>query len=176
MRKAFPNNGKFVNISSKSGINNNAYGLGLCVGDINDDSYPDIYISNDFIACDQFYINDGEKFEDKINQLTKHVSYFGMGCDIADFNNDQKLDILQMDMAFSKHIESKKKMASMSTVDFWLTVAKGKHYQYMTNMLQLNNGGGTFSEIGHLSNIAKTEWSWGGLLQMDTNLMSETEI
>ncbi len=156
-------NGKFIDISSKTGINNHAFGLGIGISDLNNDSYPDVYISNDFEKCDNLFINKKDSFENAVRQFTRHVPNFGMGVDIADFNNDGYPDIFQVDMAFSKHIDSKRKMPSMSTNLFYNRVKNGEYYQYMSNALQLNNGNNTFSDIAYLAGVAKTEWSWGAL-------------
>lgn len=156
-------NNKFIDQSEQLHVENNAFGLGLSIGDIDNNLYPDIYVSNDFEEADNLYYNKGNSFENQIQTRTKHISNFGMGTDLADFNNDGWLDLIQMDMAYSKHITSKKKMPSMSSQLFNERVERGEHYQYMSNTLQLNNGNGTFSDIAFLAGVAKTEWSWAVL-------------
>lgn len=168
-------NGKFTDVSYEVGINNHAFGLGISTGDINDDGYPDLYIANDYEERDYMFINHKGKFMEAVTQRTKHISNFGMGTDIADFNNDGYMDILETDMAFPSHVRSKRNMASMSTEKFWSLVKSGNHYQYMVNTLQLNNGNGTFSEIGQLAGVAKTDWSWGALFA-DLNLDGYKDI
>ncbi|MFK8045431.1 MAG: VCBS repeat-containing protein [Crocinitomicaceae bacterium] len=156
--------GKFVDITKKAGLNNHAFGLGIAVSDINGDGFEDIYISNDYMAPDHLYINngDGTFSNEALNQL-KHMSNFSMGNDIADFNNDTYPDILTLDMASEDHVRSKKNMGGMSTEKFWNTVSVGYHYQYMFNSLHLNNGNNTFSEVAQLAGISKTDWSWAPL-------------
>jgi len=156
--------GKYVDISKKAGINNFTFGLGLAIADLNDDGWEDIYVSNDYSARDFMYINQKNgTFKDEILYRTQHISNFSMGNDIADFNNDQLPDIITLDMASEDHIRSKRNMGGMNTNKFWESVRNGFHYQYMYNALQLNNGNGTFSEIGQLSGISKTDWSWAPL-------------
>lgn len=157
-------NGKFVDMSKDLGINNHAFGLGLCVSDIDNDGYPDIYIANDYEDRDYLFMNRNGKFKEEVKLRTRHISNFGMGVDIADFNNDGHHDIIELDMAFPTHERSKRNMASMSSEKFWQMVSSGNHYQYMSNTLQLNNGNATFSEIAQLAHVAKTDWSWGALL------------
>lgn len=156
--------GKFIEISKELGINNHAFGLGLCISDIDNNGYPDIYIANDYEDRDYLFMNRKGVFTEEIRQRTRHTSVFGMGIDIADFNNDGYNDIVELDMAFPNHTRSKRNMSSMSTEKFWGMVTSGNHYQYMTNTLQLNNGNATFSEIAQLAHVSKTDWSWGALL------------
>jgi len=156
-------NGTFVEISKQLGINNHAFGLGLCVSDIDNNGYPDIYVANDYEDRDYLFMNNNGTFTEDLKRRTRHISNFGMGLDIADFNNDGHQDIMELDMAYPSHIRSKRNMASMSIEKFWNTVARGNYYQYMSNSLQLNNGNGTFSEIALLAKISKTDWSWAAL-------------
>ncbi|WMX16716.1 FG-GAP-like repeat-containing protein [Aureispira sp. CCB-E] len=156
--------GKYIEQSQKLGIQNNSFGLGLSIGDLNNDGYPDIYVSNDFEIKDYMYINLKDSFVDKNLSNMKHISNFGMGTDINDFNNDGHLDLIQLDMAYSRHIRSKMNMPSMFPTAFWARVRQGNHYQYMLNSLQINNGNATFSDIALLAGVAKTDWSWGALM------------
>lgn len=156
--------GKFIDITKKAGLNNHAYGLGLAIADVNNDGLEDIYVSNDYMAPDYLYINNGNgTFTDQSKEQLKHMSNYSMGNDIADFNNDTYPDILTLDMASEDHVRSKKNMGGMSTTNFWNTVNVGYHFQYMFNALHLNNGNGSFSEIAQLSGISKTDWSWAPL-------------
>lgn len=157
-------NGKFSDVSKEAGISNYAFGLGLAIGDVNGDGFEDIYVSNDYMAPDYLYMNNGDgTFSEEIKQRTGHISNYSMGNDMADFNNDGFLDVITVDMVSEDHIRSKKNMGGMSTKKFWDVVNSGYHYQYMFNALQLNNGDGTFSEIAQVAGISKTDWSWAPL-------------
>ena len=157
-------NGNFTDVSSKAGIRNATFGLGIAASDINNDGHVDIYISSDFAHPDFLYMNNGDgTFTDELRHRTNHVPNFSMGNEIADFNNDGFLDIMTLDMASEDHIRSKKNMGGMNPTFFADVVAMGFHYQYMFNVLQLNNGNGTFSDIGHLAGVSKTDWSWAPL-------------
>lgn len=158
-------NGSFSNISEAAGILKPGFGLGLITADLNEDGYTDVYVANDFFVPDFMFINNaGNSFDDKINTRMGHTSYFSMGADAADFNNDGILDIGVVDMTPSDHVRNKTLMASMDVDAFRYLTGNLKYVpQYMFNSLQVNNGRGIFSEIGALSNISQTDWSWSNL-------------
>ena len=159
----------FTRVTEEAGLRTYGLTLSATVGDLNNDSYPDIYISNDFSSPDFMYMNNGDgTFTDIVKESTNQTSFYGMGVDIADFNNDQHLDYVQVDMDAKDNRRSKANMASMNPELFWSTVNYGFHYQYMHNTLQLNrrieNDKPFFSNISRLSGISSTDWSWGPLL------------
>ena len=170
--KLYRNNGdgNFEEITKEAGLLNFGLSLSATVGDFNQDGWEDIYVSNDFASPDHFYFNNGDgTFTDKIKEVTQHTAFFGMGTDIADFNNDGLLDILQMDMTPEGNRRNKANMASMNIAGFWEIVNYGLHYQYMQNSVQLNNGIAEdglphFSDISRITGMSSTDWSWAGLL------------
>ncbi len=164
--RLYINNGNkgFVDVTTRSGILNKAWGLSASIGDFNQDGYNDIYVANDFLEPDFLYINlKNGTFKERNTQFTRHISFYGMGSDWADFNNDALPDLCVLDMTPPDHKRSKQNMASMRPDQFFRMVEVGWHYQYMTNTLQLNNGNGSFSEIAHLAGIDRTDWSWAPL-------------
>ena len=163
--RLFRNDGqRFTDVTEQAGIRNFSYGLSVGIADFNQDGYPDVYVANDYEAPDHLYINNGNgSFSNKAKEQFKHTSFYAMGSDIADFNNDGLEDIGTVDMAAADHYRSKTNMGSMDIDEFWRNVAKGRHYQYMFNTLQLNNGNGSFSDIGQMAGISKTDWSWAFL-------------
>ena len=159
-------NGKFVDITKAAGIQRPIFGLGLCISDINKDGWLDIYVASDYYIPDALFINNGNStFTDQIKEFTQHTSYFGMGMDIADINNDNLQDIFVLDMSSTDHVRSKTLMASMSTDRFdYLVNEADFHYQYMFNSLQLNLGNNKFNDIAQLTETANTDWSWSVLM------------
>lgn len=157
--------GHFTNVTEEAGVTNKAWGLSASIGDFNDDGYFDVYVANDFLEPDFLYINQGDgTFKNEILSYFNHISANSMGSDFADINNDLKPDLIVLDMMAEDHIRSKQNMATMSTQNFNAVVAAGYHHQYMSNMLQLNNSNQSFSEIGQLAGVSKTDWSWAPLL------------
>ncbi|WP_235296901.1 VCBS repeat-containing protein [Portibacter marinus] len=159
--------GKFIDVTEAAGLLRPSFGLGLVVSDINEDGWLDIYIANDYYIPDFMLINQKNKrFLDEIKSRTTQLSFFGMGADIADINNDQHQDIFVLDMASQDHVRSKTLMASMNTDNFdLLTKSLEFPHQYMFNSLQLNLGNNRFRNIAHLIDAAKTDWSWSVLME-----------
>jgi len=165
--KLFENMGnRFIDVTEESGIYSSQLGFvhGVAIGDINDDGWEDIFVSNDFFEYDYLYLNNGDKtFTESIKNATKHISHFSMGNDLADFNNDGLLDLMVLDMVAEDNRRLYMNEGGNNQRKFDQTLYYGLHYQYMFNMLHLNNGNETFSEIGMLACISRTDWSWAPL-------------
>ena len=170
-------NGKFIDITEKAGLLKPTFGLGLCISDINSDGWLDLYIANDYYVPDALYINNKNgTFSDQIKDVTNQISFYGMGIDIADINNDNLKDIFVLDMASSDHIRSKTLMASMNVEKMDLLVSSlNFQHQYMYNSLQLNVGNNTFHNISQLTGLSKTDWSWAALI-FDTDNDAHDDI
>ncbi|WP_282080092.1 VCBS repeat-containing protein [Aquimarina algiphila] len=161
--------GTFINVTDESGLRSFGLSLSVTVGDLNNDSWPDIYVSNDFNSPDYMYINNQDgTFKEVLKEATSQTSFYGMGVDIADFNNDGNLDIFQVDMDAKTNRRKKANMASMNIKLFRDVVNAGFHYQYMQNSLQLNTGVlnediPSFSNVSRITGTSSTDWSWGPL-------------
>ncbi|MGI8496746.1 MAG: VCBS repeat-containing protein [Gemmatimonadaceae bacterium] len=159
--------GHFVDVSREAGIYGSeiSFGLGVTVADVNRDGWPDIYVANDFFERDYLYINrrDGT-FSEALDRQAPYTSEFSMGVDIADIDNDGWPDIYTADML----PEDEYRLKTTASFDGWdiyqAKVRNGYHHQFMRNMLQLNNGNGTFSDVGQLAGVARTDWSWSALI------------
>ncbi|MBS1600541.1 MAG: VCBS repeat-containing protein [Bacteroidetes bacterium] len=159
--------GHFTDVSKQAGITGNpiSFGLGVAVADVNNDGWPDIYVSNDYTEQDYLYINNRNgTFSEQEFFMLSHMSEFSMGNEIADFNNDGLPDILTLDM-LPEDNRRQKLLQAQENYELYNYMAENKfHYQFMRNMLHLNNGNGTFSEIGQMAGISNTDWSWSPLL------------
>lgn len=158
--------GKFTDVSEVAGLENDKYGfgLGIAVSDLNGDGYPDIYVSNDYFEHEYLYINNTDgTFRQDVHKAMKHTSFFSMGCDMADYDNDGKVDIMSVDMVAEDNLRQKNQMAGMNPDIFWEAVREGLHFQYMYNALQRNNGDGSFSDLANFAGITNTDWSWAPL-------------
>jgi len=158
--------GKFRDISAEIGIATGtlSYGLGASIADFNNDGWPDIYIGNDYSAPDYFYVNQGDgTFVNQLQSTFAHTSLYSMGVDAADFNRDGNLDLISLDMLPEDSKRQKLLHSPENYEHYGLFLKVGLHHQLMRNMLQVNNGNGTFSEIGQAAGIATTDWSWAPL-------------
>jgi len=159
-------NGTYEDATEKVGLLKPSFGLGLSVSDLNADGWQDIYIANDYYVPDAMYINQGDgTFKDQVKEMTSQLSFYGMGVDVADINNDGHQDIFVLDMASSDHYRSKTLMKSMNVDNFSLLVNTLRFpHQYMFNSLQINDGNHHYSNVSQLTGVAKTDWSWSVLM------------
>ncbi|MCP9766678.1 CRTAC1 family protein [Lacihabitans sp. LS3-19] len=166
--KLYKNNGgHFEDISKEAGIYGSliGFGLGVTVGDVNNDNYPDIYISNDFFEKDYLYINQKNgTFSEELEKRINHTSLASMGADMADINNDGLQEIYVTDMLPKEEERLKTTTSFDNHYVYKLKYEKGFYNQYMQNSLQLNNGDGSYSEIANYSGVAASDWSWGALM------------
>lgn len=160
-------NGKYKDISDEAGLISNVlgFGLGVAISDINEDGWQDIYVSNDYNEQDYLYINNQDgTYSESLEKFIGHTSLFSMGSDIADINNDGYTDIITLDMLPEGNYRQKMVSGSDNYDKYQLLVGSGFYNQTMRNMLQLNNMGGSFSEVGQFSGVSNTDWSWSALL------------
>lgn len=166
--RLYKNEGKrFIDITIQAGIRSSSlsYGLGAGIADINQDGWPDIYVSNDYTIPDRLYINNKKGgFSDQLTSSLSYTSHFSMGNDIADINNDAAPDVFTLDMLPEDNRRQKLLMAPDNYEKFDMMVRSGFHKQFMRNMLHLNNPSSLRGlEIGQLAGISNTDWSWAAL-------------
>ena len=157
----------FVDVSEQAGIFGSviAFGLGVTVGDINKDGWPDIYVSNDFFERDYLYLNNRNgTFRECLTEQLRSISGASMGSDLADINNDTYPDIFGTEMLPSDN----ERLKTVTMFENWdryqYNVDNDYFHQFTRNMLQVSNGDGTFSELGRLAGVEATDWSWGALM------------
>lgn len=160
-------NGKFVEVTKEVGLHGSliSLGLGVTVGDVNGDHYPDVYVSNDFFERDYLYINQQNgTFKDEFVNWIQHSSLSSMGADMNDINNDGYPDIFTTDMLPDDDYRLKANSSFDSYEVFQQKLKLDFYYQFTQNALQVNNRNGKFSETGFYSGVAASDWSWGALL------------
>ena len=164
-------NGHFTDVSTEAHIDGSGlnFGLGVAISDINNDGWPDIYVTNDYSERDFLYLNNKNgSFKEVLTKATGHISEFAMGCDIADYNNDGRTDVMVLDM-LPEDNHRQKLLRGADTYDKYTMLADhGFHHQQMRNTLQLNNGVDSagipiFSEVAQSAGVSNTDWSWSPL-------------
>ena len=164
-------NGFFTDISEQANIDGSGlnFGLSAAVSDLNNDGWPDIYVTNDYDERDFLYLNQHNgSFKEVLNTAARHISEFSMGSDIADYNNDGNPDLIVLDMLPEDNYRQKTLKGPDNYDKYMLRLSHGFHRQQMRNTLQLNNGNDKdgvpiFSETGQLAGISNTDWSWAPL-------------
>ena len=159
--------GSFVDVTEAAGIYSSeiGFGLGVSVGDVNRDGWPDMFISNDFFERDYLYLNNQDgTFREVLTEQMPHTSLSSMGADVGDINNDGWPDLFVTDML----PEMDRRLKTTTSFETWdeyqLRVRNGYYHQVMRNMMQLNNGNGTFSDVSEMAGVSATDWSWGALI------------
>ncbi|HET9823732.1 MAG TPA: VCBS repeat-containing protein, partial [Chitinophagaceae bacterium] len=160
-------NGHFTEVTKQAGIHGSliSFGLGVTVGDVNDDGYPDVYVSNDYFERDYLYINQKNgTFKDELEQCMQHTSLASMGSDFGDINNDGYTDIFTTDMLPGDDYRVKTTLSFEDINVYRLKQQNGFYHQYFQNTLQLNKKNGTFADVANYTGVSATDWSWGGLM------------
>ncbi len=167
----------FTEIGEEVGIYSGiaGYGLGITIGDIDKNGFPDIYVGNDFHEDDFLYLNQGDgTFKESSSRLLSHTSYYSMGNDLADINNDGWLDIMTLDMKPDNEVLYKSAQGPDPYDIYRFKRSFGYHHQFPQNALQINQGGRSsgdirFSEIAQMMGVSSTDWSWSTIMA-DLNL------
>ena len=164
----------YHDVSQQAGIVYPGFGHAATVCDINNDGWKDIYISDDFISNNILYINNHDgTFTNRAKEYFKHTSYNSMGQDIVDINNDGLPDVIELDMSPQDNLRKKMMSGATSYITYQNFDNYGYQYQYVRNTLELNQGprvqndsigAPLFTDIGFLSGIAQTDWSWTPLV------------
>ncbi len=155
----------FEEVTLEAGLLIPGYANAAVTADFNNDGWTDIYLSNDYDAPDRLYLNQGNgTFKNVIDDAMNQISYYSMGVDAGDINNDGLLDLMTLDMVAEDNYRLKSNMGGMYPEQFWSIVSSGGHYQYMFNTLQLNWGEEHFGNIAQLSGVSSTDWSWSNLI------------
>lgn len=168
----------FMDVTKITGIERTGFPNAVSASDLNNDGWTDLYVANDFNAPDFLFINNQDgTFSSQEQEALKQTSFYSMGVDIADINNDALLDVFVLDMVAEDNFRLKSNMSGMDISAFWDVVAEGGGFQYMYNTLQLNNGNGTFSNIVQYSGMAATDWSWSNLMaDFDNDGLKDTYV
>jgi len=154
----------FKDVTQEAGLGDRGFTLSVTASDANEDGYPDLIVGNDYVEPDNIYINNKNgTFSDRRAALIRHTSNNSMGCDVADINNDGLMDFFMLDMLAEQYKLQKARVSNARPERYFTLMQYGYGRQETRNILQLNNGNGTYSDIGCLAGVFQTDWSWGCL-------------
>ncbi len=154
----------FKEATAAAGLADLGFTLSATASDVNEDGYPDLIVANDYVEPDAIFINNKNgTFSDRQSTMIRHMSNNSMGCDVADINNDGLNDFLVLDMLAEEYKLQKARVSNARPERYFSLMDYGYSRQETRNILQLNNGNGTYSDIGCLAGVFQTDWSWGCL-------------
>lgn len=173
--KLYRNDGnRFTDVSEEAGIYGSSigFGLGVTVADVNQDNWPDLFVSNDFFERDYLYLNNQDgSFTESLTDLITETSMGSMGADISDLNGDGYPEIYVTEMLPASQARVKTKTVFESWDKYQANIKNGYHHQFTRNTLQQNLGLNPnnsnevlFSEISRQAGVHATDWSWGALM------------
>ncbi len=157
--------GKFTDASEEVGLLDGGFGLSATWIDYDGDGWMDLYVANDFEDPDRLYHNLGPDaqghvhFKNVLADVMPYTSWFSMGSDVSDLNNDGALDLMVADMSSTTHYKSKINMGEMSGFRRHVLETDWPR-QAMRNMVFLNDRAGRFQEEGFMAGLAKSNWTW----------------
>ncbi|MCA9168781.1 MAG: VCBS repeat-containing protein [Planctomycetales bacterium] len=149
----------FTEVGRQVGIEDCDIGQNAVWWDYDGDRYPDIYVSNDYWGPDHLYHNNGDgTFTDVADKVMSHTPWSSMGADVADINQDGRLDFMATDMAGSNHFRQKVGMGNMGASGWFLEY--GEPRQYNRNAVYLNTGTDRFMEVAFMTDLEASDWTW----------------
>ena len=153
-------NAKFTDVTTQSGIAGRGDGLSCLWWDADMDGDSDLYVCNDFISADRFFINNGDgTFTNSVADALPHIAWFSMGSNFGDIDNDGDFDLFVADMSATSHYKSKVTMGIMGGMNLQ-RANMSTPPQYMRNSLFLNEGDLTFREGAYMAGLASSDWTW----------------
>ncbi|HUJ43135.1 MAG TPA: FG-GAP-like repeat-containing protein [Opitutaceae bacterium] len=163
----FHNNGDgtFTNVTDRAGIAGEGCSHSATWWDYDNDGWPDLYVANDYGTPDKLYHNNRDgTFSDVIDRVVPHTSFYSMGSDLGDVNNDGLIDFLVADMATTTHRKDQNSIAEARerVVEVENSPAAPKYHR---SALYLNTGMGRCLEAAYLAGIAHTDWTWSPRLE-----------
>ena len=157
--------GHFTDVTAKAGIWGLTQGHTALWLDVNHDGWPDLYVANDFETPDRLYLNKGDgTFTDVVDERLPHVTYFSMGADAGDLNNDGLVDFFITDMRDRNHAEYMTGKEEIGRGLWEMERVSELIPQYMWNAVYLNTGTDHFTEAAHLTGMDATGWTWSARL------------
>ena len=147
--KLYQNNGDgtFIDITQKAGVGDTGYGVGCASADIDNDGYPEIYITN--YGHNRLYHNNGDgTFTDITQKAGVGDARWGTSCAFLDYDNDSDVDLYVVNyMKFSVEENRWWETRGIRTYCSPTDQIAGSHFVSEPDILYRNNGDGTFTDV-----------------------------
>jgi hypothetical protein len=142
--------GTFTDVTERAGLANAGdanYGMGVAVGDYDNDGFPDIYVTN--FGKNILYHNNGDgTFTDVSAKAGVAAGGWSVSAGFLDYDNDGKLDLF-VTRYLDWSVEKSKTCGSERP-----TYCPPGEFAPITNILYRNRGDGTFEDVSVASGIA----------------------
>ena len=164
-------NWRFVDVTEQSGLGDTGYGLGIAIGDYDNDGDPDVYLNN--CGPNVLYRNNGDG---TFTDVTKSAgvgndAQVGAGACFLDMDGDADLDLYA-----SNYLEFSYEQTVSAMVGGYPTYAAPVHYRPIPDTLYRNNGDSTFTDVSEPAGIAGHA-GWGmGITCADYDNYGDTDI
>ena len=162
---------KFVDVTEATGLGDIGYGLGVAVGDYDNDGDPDVYLNN--YGPNVLYRNNGDGTFTDVTESAQvgHGDRVGAGACFLDMEGDGDLDLY-----VSNYLEFSYARTVSAMIGGNPTYAAPVHYRPVPDTLYRNNGDGTFTDVSAASGIA-AHAGWGmGITCADYDNDGDTDV
>ena len=154
----------FTDVTQQSGIVANGYGMGVAVGDINNDGLPDLYLSN--LGSNQMYLNKGGgKFVDITKESATDDPRWSTSASFFDYDRDGWLDLMVVNYADFSVTNSPSCYAATTARDY----CTPRVFRAPGNRLFHNKGNGTFEDVTVAAGVDKEFGHGLGIVTADFN-------
>jgi hypothetical protein len=169
----YQNNGgwNFTDVTQQTGVGDIGYGLGVTIGDFDNDGFPDIFLNN--YGPNVLYRNNGDGTFSDVTERAGVVGReaVGAGACFLDIDRDGDLDLYAaqyLEFSYDQHV--------MKTIQGVPCYASPQRYQPAADLLYRNDGDGTFTDISEEAGIGEHA-SWGmGMVCADYDNDGDTDV
>ena len=160
----------FTDVTTEAAIGNTGYGLGCCVGDYNNDGFTDLYVTN--YGANVLYHNNGNgTFTDVTAHAGVSSNQFSTGCAFVDIDIDGDLDLYVVN-----YVQFDPETNPECTRQGIRTYCTPEALLGAADVLYLNNGNGTFTDVSERVGISEVTGKGLGVVCGDVDNDGDVDI